>query len=201
MKKQHLEQLKKTILEIRVFEEWNITIGEYEENFDATIDSIKKTFLEKLQHETLDKLRVQVKELLFDKMNNINEGFWADFNREFALFSIMCLKPLKESLSVYYKLDNEECNRLIESLEEELYTTTLKGVEKKSKDLSTVAVEKFKEDFWFEEGLPRKWVRIEEIKIDELFIKSKKKAENLFIVFNEFKLVKYPLKTRKSLYL
>ncbi len=130
-------------------------------------------------------------------MNSINNNFWFDFNKEFALFSIMCLKPLKESLTVYYKLDNEESNKLIESLEEELYTTTLRGVEKKSKDLSTVAVEKFKDDFWFEEGLPRKWVRVEETKIDELFIKAKKKAENLFTVFNEFKLVKFPLRTRK----
>ncbi len=180
-----------------MFDEWNVTIQEYEENFDTAIDSLKKTSLEKLHKETLEKLRIQVKELMGEKINNINENFWVEFNKEFILFSIMCLKPFKESLQVYYKLEEKECNDILDNIEEDLYSVTLKGVEKKLKDISSVAVDKFKEDFWYEESLPRKWQRIDEVKIDEIFVSSKKKAERLFSVFSEFRLVKSPLKISK----
>ena len=197
VKKQHLEQLKRNISEIRVFEEWNVSIAEYEENFDTAIDSLKKASLDKLHNNTLEKLRVQVKELMAEKINSINETFWVDFNKDFIQFSIMCLKPFKESLQVYYKLEEKECNDILDNIEEDLYGVTLKGVEKKQKDISSVAVDKFKEVFWYEESLPRKWQRIEEAKIDELFVSSKKKAERLFSVFSEFRLLKSPLKISK----
>ena len=155
-KKQHLEQLKKRISDIRVFEEWNVSIAEYEENFDAVIDSIKKNQVEKLEKETLEKLRVQIKELLHEKLHVISDNFWLDFNKDFAQFSLMSLKPLKQSLLEYYRLEEHETEEVLNLLEEEIFSITLKGVEKKSKDLSSLAVEKFKEDFWYEEGLPRK---------------------------------------------
>ena len=106
----------------------------------------------------------------------------------------MQLLPLRRSLFEYYKLNNEEANKIIENLEEELYSLTLKGTEKKTKEISSFAVDYFKNIFWYDEGLPRKWTRVDEIEIDNLFKDSKKKAEKLLTIFSEFRLVKKPLK-------
>jgi len=189
--------LTNKINEIKVFDDWNVSILEYEENFDTVVDSIKKSCLEKLEKETLEKLKVQIKELLHDRIDNISDNFWYDFNKEYTLFSLMSIKPFKQSLIEFYKLSEDDTIETISKLEDELYNITFKTIEKKAKDLSTITVEKFKQNFWYEESLPRKWQRIEETKIDELFVISKKKGEALLLVFNEFKLLKNPLKICK----
>lgn len=198
LKRKHIEQLTKKINEIKVFDDWNISILEYEENFDTVVDSIKKSCLERLEKETLEKLKVQIKELLHDRIDNISDSFWYDFNKEYAVFSLMSIKPFKQSLIEFYKLSEDDSVEIISKLEDELYNVTFKSIDKKAKDISTITVEKFKQNFWYEESLPRKWQRIEEAKIDELFVSSKKKGEALLTVFNEFRLLKNPLRICKS---
>ena len=194
-----MSTLKRSIEEVKVFDAWTLRVAEYEENFDTTVEVLKKSHLEKLEKEALEKLRIQIKDLLSEKMNSIGDNFWLEFNKEYISFSIMYLLPLKASLIDYYRLNDEEANSLIETLEEELYTLTLKGTEKKTKEIYSLAVDHFKSHFWYDEGLPRKWPRIDEVEIDNLFKENKKNSEKLLSIFSEFKLIKKPLKTCKKL--
>lgn len=183
------------MIEIRVFEEWTISISNYEENFDNTIDSLKKSCLERLQKETVEKLKHQLKELFYEKFESVDENFWFVINLELILTFQRNLIPLKSSLIEDFQLLTEEAEKILEDIELELYTLSFKAVEKKTKDFSSVAVEYFKKHFWFDEGLPRKWSRIEEIEIDTLFKYSKRRVEGLFSIFTEFKVIRLPLKT------
>lgn len=186
-------------MEIRVFEEWNVSISNYEENFDNTIESLKKSCLERLEKETVEKLRQQLKELFYEKFERIDENFWSEVNLELIKTFQRNLIPLKISLIEDFKLVAEEADKLLEEIEIELFNLSFKTVEKKTKDFSSTAVEYFKKHFWFDEGLPRKWNRIEEPEIDLLFKSSKKRVEGLFQIFSEFRVLKLPLKTSKIL--
>lgn len=195
-----MSSLKNSITEIRVFDSWSLSTAEYEENFDNTVEVLKKSYLERLEKDALEKLRIQIKDLLSEKIQSIQDDFWLEFNKQYINFSIMYLLPLKVSLIDHYRLDDNEANKIIENLEDELYNVTLKGTEKKTKEISSLAIEHFKSNFWYDEGLPRKWPRIDEIEIDKLFKSNKKNSEKLLLIFSEFKLIKKPLKNCKILF-
>lgn len=181
-----------------MFEEWNVSISNYEENFDITIDNFRKSYLDKLKMDTIEKLKQQLKELFYEKFENVDENFWFEVNLELILTFQRNLIPLKSSLIDDFKLPVVEADIILEAIEVELYNLSFKTVERKTKDFSSAAVEYFKKQFWFDEGLPRKWSRIEETEIDSLFKSSKKLVEGLFSIFTEFKVLKLPLKTCKK---
>lgn len=71
--------------------------------------------------------------MLNEKLESVGDNFWLDLNRQYINFSVMTLVPFKESLSFHYKVDQEESKTILEEMEEELFSLTLKGTEKKIK--------------------------------------------------------------------
>lgn len=94
---------------------------------------------------------------------------------------------------IYFSMTKEEFKEIIIAVETNLYTLTKKDILKKTKDLHLFAFDIFKKNFWYNEGVPRIWNKIEESEIRQL--QTKFFEENLFIFnsFNNFKILKNPL--------
>jgi hypothetical protein len=75
-------------------------------------------------------------------------------------------------------MSNEEVREFILDLENEVYLTTKKEFLNRTREMADFAIEIFKKKFNYDEkkGLPRKWDRIEEAEIDDLYNKYEKEV-------------------------
>jgi hypothetical protein len=99
----------------------------------------------------------------------------------------------KEKLKEYYKMDEKEFLPFLRDIENEIYLVIKKDFLKKMKDISNFAIESFKRNFWYDEGLPRVWNKLNENVIDELYKKYKQQNYNVFEHFKKFYLLRNPL--------
>lgn len=199
VKAEHLEKLKKNIAEIRVFDDWEISISEFEEQFDNAIDAAKKSCLEKLSKEIEESLKLQIDEILSERLDgDIDVNFWLNFNQEYCTLIYNKLFAFKNTLFEYYKLDNIVIENCLKELEINIRKAVTRNIEKKTKELSNFALDHFKKIFHYDNNkLPRKWDRLQENEIDEIYSKSIKQTEILFVLFSQIKLINNPLKDSK----
>ena len=78
-------------------------------------------------------------------------------------------------------------------IENEIFTSIKKDLYKKTREISNYAVESFRKNFWYDEGIPRVWNKLGEGDVDKLF--NKLQNENLYVfeLFKKFKLLANPL--------
>jgi hypothetical protein len=61
------------------------------------------------------------------------------------------------------------------------------------KEISNYAVESFRKKFWYDEGIPRVWNKIDESDIDKFYNQFNKENQYIFELFRKFKLISNPL--------
>ncbi len=89
-------------------------------------------------------------------------------------------------------MSNEDIISFSKQIEVEVYNNIKKDFSRKTKEISTFAVELFRKKFWYEsERQPRNWNRLEESEIDVLFKKCRVEFADIFDIFKSFK-VCYP---------
>jgi hypothetical protein len=93
-------------------------------------------------------------------------------------------------------MSQEEILEFCKYVEAEVYNNTKREITKKSREISSLAVDLFKKKFWYEKEEQRNWNRLEEEEIDNLFKKYRSEFVDLFEVFRTFKVVKSPLKCK-----
>jgi hypothetical protein len=142
-------------------------------------------------------MKKQLEESLINKIETFTSKFWVDFNSDYIHFFAIKMFPLKTYLKDYYNMSHEEILEFCRYIEAEIYNITKREITKKSREISTLAVELFKKNFWYEKEEQRNWNRLEEEDIDNLFKKYRGEYVDLFEVFRTFKIVKSPLNCNK----
>jgi hypothetical protein len=92
-------------------------------------------------------------------------------------------------------MDDREFVPYVQEIENEIYLLLKKDFYKKIvKEISNYAVESFRKNFWYDEGIPRVWNKMSEDEIDRLYEKFTIQNHYMFDIFKEFKLLSNPLK-------
>ncbi len=127
-------------------------------------------------------------------IDNFSLNFWYDLNNDYLNYFAIKMFPLKNYLQIYYKSTNEEINEYAAKIETEVYENIKKELIKRSKEISTIAIDLFKKKFWYEkENVQRNWNRLEDDHIDILFKKCKSELTDIFETLKIFRIIKNPL--------
>jgi hypothetical protein len=131
------------------------------------------------------------------KLENFSSNFWIDFNNDYFNYFAVKMFPLKNYLRDFYRMSNEEIIDFARYVESEVYNNIKKDISKRTKEISTIAVDLFKKKFWFEkENIQRNWNRLEEDEIIALYKKTKAEFADLFETFKLFRVPKNPLQCK-----
>lgn len=200
IKKEHLERLKIRILDIRVWEEWEVEISEFDEQFDNLIENEKNRYLKKIVEDNTKSIEIQVQERFIDLINNPNSNsnnIWIEFNGIYSEILYSKLKPLYNIISEF-KVDSSNLKELLFNVETTVYNGTFSFINKKCGDLSNIAVEYFKKKFMYDDfGHPRVWKNLQEIQIEDIFKEHRKEGENLIKNLSCIRLINCPIKECK----
>ena len=93
-------------------------------------------------------------------------------------------------------MDDKEFVPFIQEVENEIYLSLKKDLYRKMKEISNFAVESFRKQFWYDEGIPRNWNQIDEGEINTLYAKFLKENYFVFDLFKTFNLLRNPLKCK-----
>ena len=102
------------------------------------------------------------------------------------------INSFQNFLSENFKMDDNEIHEFSREIQEEIYVTMKKDIKKKIDRLYDNAISNFKKEFFYEEGIPRIWNKIEESQIDNLFSLSREKNLQTFNILSKLTLAKYP---------
>lgn len=139
-------------------------------------------------------MRRLIEDFILVRMEDLTPNFWDEFNQEYFTVTYNMLFSLEAFFIEYYGINNEEFKDIIVNIENEVYTSAKKDFLKKVMDLHLVAYDTFRKNFWYNEGVPRVWNKIEEQEITHLKDKFLKENEFIFSIFSQFKVLRNPLK-------
>lgn len=126
-------------------------------------------------------------------MEDLNQNFWEDFNTEYFTMTYNMLFSLEAFFVEYYGMTNVEFKEIMVNIEKEVFCSAKKDFLKKVMDLHLIAYDSFRKSFWYNEGVPRVWNKIEEQEITNLKNVYLKENEFIFSIFMQFKVLKNPL--------
>jgi hypothetical protein len=111
------------------------------------------------------------------------------------------INSFQNFLSDNFKMETSELYEYCNEIQDEIYVTMRKDIKKKIEKLYENAISNFKKDFFYEEGIPRIWNKIEESQIDKLFILNREKHFQTFNIFRKLTLTRYPIECIIYIYL
>ena len=129
-------------------------------------------------------------------MEDSTPYFWEEFNQEYFKMTYNMLFSLEAFFVEYYGITNEEFKEIMCNIENEVYSSAKKDFLKKVMDLHLVAYDLFRKTFWYNEGVPRVWNKIEVQEITNLKDTYMKENEFIFKIFNQFIVLRNPLKCK-----
>ena len=131
-------------------------------------------------------------------MEDLTANFWEEFNQEYFTVTYNLLFSLEAFFTEYYGMKQDEFKEIIISIEEDVYSSAKKDFLKKVMDLHLIAYDTFRKNFWYNEGVPRVWNKIEESEIYSLRDTYLKENEFIFSTFTQFKILKNPLQCKRN---
>ena len=126
-------------------------------------------------------------------MEDLSLTFWEEFNQEYFSYLQNIVFSLEVFFEEYYCMTKSEFIDVAQNIEIELYQNCKKDLLKRLFDLHTIAYDIFRKNFWYHEGLPMVWNKVENSLIKELKEKFINENEFIFKLFNQFKLLRNPL--------
>jgi hypothetical protein len=94
----------------------------------------------------------------------------------------------------YYNMNDLEYLEIAQAIDDNVYKEIKEEFFRKIKEISSFAVDSFKSKFWYNEGVPRTWNKLEESDIDHLFTKNKNEVVKVFEIFKSYDLIKNALR-------
>ncbi len=135
-----------------------------------------------------------MEDCLIKGIENFSLNFWTELNNDYLNCIAVKMFPLKNYLQIFYNLTNEEIVEYASKIECEVYENLRKEITKRIKEISSIAIELFRKQFWYEkENIQRNWNRLEEEEVDYLFKKCKKELSEIFENFKILKIIRNPL--------
>jgi hypothetical protein len=126
-------------------------------------------------------------------MEDLTLNFWDEFNQEYFSYIQCIIFSLENFFLEYYGMEKNDFIDIAQNIEMEMYAICKKDLLKKLLDLHYTAFDIFRKNFWYDEGLPREWNKIDGNLINELKVKFVNENEFIFKLFNQFKLLRNPL--------
>lgn len=93
-------------------------------------------------------------------------------------------------------MEEDEYIEYAKEIENEVYQSVKSEFARKLKEISSFAIDLFKKKFWYENGIPRIWNRMEESDIDSLYKQYKNETADLFENFRHYLVLRNPLKCK-----
>ena len=193
LKDSYVKMLATRIKEKKAFPHWNVTENEYTHIFDEIIESQKSKCLQDLKKENIKLLKESIDNCLTNCLSNYKQKFWVDFNKAYLECLALKFRSLDKYLIETFKLSKEESNKLLTSIQSELYDATKKAWRTQLRDKLEVVKELFRNKFWYEQtslNEPRNWNRYEEEDIDKLFKETRAEYIDIFENFKSFNVLK-----------
>jgi hypothetical protein len=194
-KNKYLNALMLKLEEKKVFDFWQIPREEYLDLYDEITENQKRILLDEKRLSISKGLKKEIEEIMFNKLDDFSNKFWIEVNTEYFQFFAVKMFPLKVFLRDFYRMTDQEIAEYANQIESDVYSNIKKDFQKKTKEISSLAVEIFKKKFWYVEGnVQRDWNRIDEEEMDNLFKKYRAELSEIFDTFKFFRLIKHPLK-------
>ncbi|MCQ2815804.1 MAG: 50S ribosome-binding GTPase [archaeon] len=192
VKKDFMKQLKDEVQELQAYDTWEI--GEDTEAlFDEIIEHQRQLSLEDKKEEAVKKIKNILDESLENRMETISPEFWEEINQDNFTNLRSINTSYKAFLEDYYQITPEEFKNFSVGCEDMVYDSLKKDFMRYSRDIIGYCTENFKKNFWYDEGIPRQWNKLNDKTIDELFEKYKAPNLQLFELFKKFRVIKNPL--------
>ena len=191
-KKKYLEKFEDELKKLKFFESWDVG----EENadlFDEIIENQRTASLEKKKDEMTIKIKNLIEDSILTRLETLNQDFWFEINSDIALYTQTISVSYKKFFRNNYNMDDEEFNNFIKGLEEELFHEIKKEFLKKTKEIPSIQIDNFKNEFWNKDGIPRVWNEISENEIDNLYNQCYDKNFACFDLFKQYKVIPKPL--------
>ncbi len=191
-KKKYLEKFEDELKKLKFFESWDVG----EENadlFDEIIENQRTASLEKKKDEMIIKIKNLIEDSILTRLETLNQDFWFEINSDIALYTQTISVSYKKFFRNNYNMDDEEFKNFIKGLEEELFHEINKEFLKKTKEIPSIQIDNFKNEFWNKDGIPRVWNEISENEIDNLYNQCYDKNFACFDLFKQYKIIPKPL--------
>ena len=92
-------------------------------------------------------------------------------------------------------MSNEDVDDFAKNIESEVFSNIKRDILKRTKEIYSLAVDLFKKRFWYEkENEQRNWNKLDDEEIDLLFKKFRAEYYDMFDIFKNFKVLRYPLR-------
>jgi hypothetical protein len=135
---------------------------------------------------------------LVNQLEEITPSFWNKFNQEYIQLTNGILIGLKNYLAENFRMEKDEFVKYCKEIENEVYITMRKDIHKKIEKLYDYMITNFKKDFFYDEGIPRIWNKMEESIIEKLFQQFKQKHFQTFEIFKKMTLVRNPMECNNT---
>ncbi len=192
-KKKYLEKFEDELKKLKYFESWEVG----EENadlFDEIIENQRIASLEKKKEEIINKIKNFIEDSILTRLETLNTEFWNEINSDILLYTQSISNSYKKFLRLNYNMSDEEYETYIKDVEKDLIHEIKKEFLKKAKEIPSIQIDNFKNEFWNKDGIPRVWNQISESEIDNLYHKYYEKNYACFDLFKEYKVIPEPLK-------
>ncbi|MCQ2819971.1 MAG: hypothetical protein MJ252_22115 [archaeon] len=122
------------------------------------------------------------------------KNFWQDYNKNYVSTFFGKVAPLKNYLTDIYNLSPEEADNFLSEVELDIYKKIKSELSKNSKEIGRVALDDFKQKFWYEEnGDVKNWNKYSEDAINDSFRILRTPFIELFDQFKNFNFIRNPL--------
>jgi hypothetical protein len=105
-----------------------------------------------------------------------------------------------KNLLEFYGLSDIECIKYFESIDEQVFEAIKNNFTKKTQEISSLAVDFFKNRFWYEENGEQKiWSKYDDSVIDSTYKQIRSEMLKVFDSFKYLKTFKHPLRCKKRI--
>ena len=192
LKKQYLEELENELKKLKIFKSWD-TGSENEIIFDEIIENQRTICLEENKEKLLEQYKALIEDTISNKFEMITNEFWIEFMQEIFLLITQNLLAQKNYLTQTYKTTEEEYEKFVDLLEEQIYTDIKNQFKQQLPTFPNTQIDNFKKDFWYIDGIPKVWNKRTVTQITAEYKETSEKYKKTFELLKKLKIIKHPI--------
>ena len=192
LKKQYLDELENELKKLKIFKSWD-TGSENEIIFDEIIENQRTICLEENKEKLLEQYKALIEDTISNKFEMITNEFWIEFMQEIFLLITQNLLAQKNYLTQTYKTTEEEYEKFVDLLEEQIYTDIKNQFKQQLPTFPNTQIDNFKKDFWYIDGIPKVWNKRTVTQITAEYKETSEKYKKTFELLKKLKIIKHPI--------
>jgi len=192
LKKQYLGELDNELKKLKIFKSWD-TGSENEIIFDEIIENQRTICLEENKEKLLDQYKTLIEDTISNKFEMITNDFWIEFMQEIFLLITQNLLAQKNYLAQTYKTTEEEYEKFVDLLEEQIYTDIKNQFKQQLPTFPNTQIDNFKKDFWYIDGIPKVWNKRTVSQINAEYKETSEKYKKTFELLKKLRIIKHPI--------